>query len=178
MIGPCPFIHCQQIRLRVVLTTMDLGSGSAAGQIWGGPPPEWTSSPPRNAGEVSWTGNTLSHSHFSQLQPPRENERQRRRSHGVPILKYLHLAPSAPLLSLAAAGSSLSFFVQIWPAGSGSWSLPWTFSLTSLLPLPHSLTDSETLLFFLSLCESQWGRLEAAVAVWPHFIDVQRVMTS
>lgn len=47
----------------------------------------------KNAGEVSWSGNTLSHSHFSHLQPPRENARQRRRSHGVPILKYLHLAP-------------------------------------------------------------------------------------
>lgn len=158
---------------------MDRSSGSAGGQIWGGPPPEWNSSPPRNAGEVSWSRNTLSHSHFFHLQPPQEKERQRRRSHGVPILKYLHLAPSAPPLSLAAAaGSVLSFFVQTWPAGSGSWLLPWTFGLTSLMPLPHSLTDSETLLFFLSLCESQWGRLEAAVVVWLHFIDAQRVMTS
>lgn len=34
-------------------------------KIWGGPPPKWPRILPRNAGEVSWTGNTVSHNHFS-----------------------------------------------------------------------------------------------------------------
>lgn len=42
--------------------------------------------------------------------------------------------------------------------------------------LPHIFRDAS--FFLLSLCESQRDRLEAAVAVWFHFIDAQRVMTS
>lgn len=73
------------------------------------------------------------------------------------ILKIPPLCLLAPLLNLSAAGFYVFFSVQIWPSGSVSWSLPWTFTLTSLLisafsPIPPLAVTLRPLPFLSSVC--------------------------
>lgn len=129
------------------------------------------------------------------LRPPRGRETEG----GITLCSYIvlkipPLCLLAPLLNLSAAGFYVFFSVQIWPSGFVSWLLPWTFTLTSLLisafsPIPTLAVTLHPLPFlssvcgsvYVCVCESQRGRLEAEVVVWPvvrhWFTDLQSVMT-